>query len=141
MAEDATLEGSSGLADHPVSDRISRHEYLALVAKPKRGNKYGAKKTTVDGITFDSQREAEVYADLKRLERAGRISDLTLQRKFDLVINGERIGSYKADFCFLDNDKGNQLRVVDVKGVITRDFRRVKKIMQALHSIDVEIWK
>jgi hypothetical protein len=122
---------------------MSRHEYLASIAKQekKRGNKYGAKKTVIDGITFDSQREAEVYCDLCRLEKAGKIRDFTRQRKFELTINGQRIGSYKADFAFTDIEQGGRLRVVDVKGVITRDFRRVQKIMKALYDIDVEIWK
>ncbi|WP_458387136.1 DUF1064 domain-containing protein [Rhizobium pisi] len=42
------------------------------------------------GITFDSQREAEVYRDLKLLERAGPISGFERQRKFELIVNGKR---------------------------------------------------
>ena len=42
-------------------------------------NKYNAKKTELDGIVFDSRKEAGRYAELKLLERAGHIEDLTLQ--------------------------------------------------------------
>lgn len=44
-------------------------------------SKYKAKKTKVDGITFDSKKEAERYRQLKMLENAGHISDLELQKK------------------------------------------------------------
>jgi hypothetical protein len=124
-----------------MTEILSRDEYLAAVSKPKRANKYGAKKTTVDGITFDSKREAEVYSELKFLERAGRISGFERQRKFNLIVNREIIGTYRADFAFIDHDQDGRFRVIDVKGVITRDFRRVRKIIKAAYNIDVEVWK
>jgi len=124
-----------------MTETMSREEYLAAVAKPKRGNKFGAKRTVVDGITFDSKREAEVYGDLKLLEQAGRIGGFVRQRKFELIVNGEIIGTYRADFAFIDHDQDGRLRVIDVKGVVTRDFRRVCKIIKAAYNIEVEVWK
>lgn len=124
-----------------MTEILSREEYLAAVANPKRANKYGAKKTTVDGITFDSKREAEVYGELKLLERAGRVSGFERQRKFNLIVNGEIIGTYRADFAWIDHDQDGKFRVCDVKGVITRDFRRVRKIIKAAYNIEVEVWK
>lgn len=52
-----------------------------------RGNrpKYGNKKVTFDGITFDSKREMQRYVVLKEAERKGEITDLELQPKFELV--------------------------------------------------------
>ncbi|MDD3747626.1 MAG: DUF1064 domain-containing protein, partial [Anaerostipes sp.] len=44
-----------------------------------RYSKYGARKTVIDGITFDSKREAKRYQELKLLEQAGEISYLELQ--------------------------------------------------------------
>ena len=41
--------------------------------------KYHAKKTRLDGLTFDSQKEAQRYAELKLLERAGQIHSLRRQ--------------------------------------------------------------
>ncbi|WEA24047.1 DUF1064 domain-containing protein [Rhizobium binxianense] len=124
-----------------MTEIMTREEYRAAVAKPKRGNKFGAKKTMFEGILFDSKREAEVYRDLKLLERAGRISGFERQRKFELIVNGEIVGTYRADFAFIDHDQDGRFRVVDVKGVVTRDFRRVQKIIKAIYNIDVEVWK
>lgn len=124
-----------------MSERMSAKQYREAIAKPKRGNKFGARKTAVNGITFDSQREAEVYRDLKLLEAAGRISGFERQRKFNLVVNGVIIGSYRADFAFIDHGQDGRFRVVDVKGVVTRDFRRTQKIIKAAYNIEVEVWK
>jgi len=124
-----------------MTERMSAKKYQDAMAKPKRGNKFGARKTVVDGITFDSKREAEVYGELRLLERTGRISGFERQHKFNLIVNGEIIGSYRADFAFIDHDQDSRFRVVDVKGVITRDFRRVQKIIKAAYNIDVEVWK
>lgn len=124
-----------------MTETLTRKQYLAEVSPKKRGNKYGAKKTVVDGITFDSKREAEVYADLKLLEKAGKISGFTRQRKFELIVNGEIIGTYRADFAFIDHEQDGRLRILDVKGVITRDFRRVQKIITAAYNIEIEVWK
>jgi hypothetical protein len=124
-----------------MSETMTREEYQAAIAKPKRGNKFGAKRTLVDGITFDSKREAEVYFDLKLLERAGRISGFERQRKFNLIVNGEIIGTAKIDFAFIDHDQDGKFRVVDVKGVVTREFKRTQKIIKAAYNIEVEVWK
>ena len=48
-------------------------------------NKYNAKKTEVNGIIFDSRKEAGRYVELKMLEKAGYITDLKLQQKFILM--------------------------------------------------------
>ena len=57
-------------------------------------SKYNAKKTIVDGITFDSKHEADRYCELKLLLRAGAITDLRLQVPFELqpafTVNGKK---------------------------------------------------
>tara|TARA_R110000824_G_scaffold352968_1_gene540110 strand:+ start:403 stop:723 length:321 start_codon:yes stop_codon:yes gene_type:complete len=103
-----------------------------------RKNKYNAKKTNVDGITFDSKRESRRYLELKTLLHAGHISDLELQIPFPCIVNDKKICSYKADFAYIQDGK----RVVeDVKGFVTRDFRLKKKLVEALHGIEVVIVK
>ena len=47
--------------------------------------KYHAKRTRLDGLTFDSQKEARRYAELKLLERAGQIHSLRRQVKYELI--------------------------------------------------------
>lgn len=104
----------------------------------RRGrNKYGAKKTVIDGITFDSKREAARYLELKTLLRAGQITDLRCQVRYQLVVNGVKIGSYRADFCYQEN---GQEVVEDVKSAATkalRDYRLRKKLMLALYGIEI----
>ena len=79
-------------------------------------NKYKAVKTTVDGITFDSKKEANRYVDLCRLESAGYIAHLRLQPEFPLMVNGTKIGKYVADFSYLRN---GQRIIEDVKSKAT----------------------
>lgn len=45
-------------------------------------NKYNARKTQIDGITFDSLAEAARYHELKLLESAGEIANLECHRRF-----------------------------------------------------------
>lgn len=88
-----------------------------------RRNKYGNKKTVIDGITFDSKKEASRYVDLSLLERIEEISDLELQPKFEIIPainwNGKRLRAryYIADFKY--KQKGIVI-VEDVKSEISK---------------------
>lgn len=79
-----------------------------------------SRKTVYDGIEFDSRKEAARYAELVLLQKAGNISDLRLQVKYELIpaqyIDGkcaERAVSYKADFVYI---RDGETIVEDVKG-------------------------
>ncbi len=99
--------------------------------------KYRNTKTVIDGVTFDSKKESARYSDLKLMHRAGAITDLTLQPKFDIVINGQKVCSYIADFSYVEN---GVTVVEDVKSEMTRKlptYRLKKKLMKAVHSIEV----
>jgi len=103
-------------------------------------SKYGAKKTTVDGITFDSAAEAKRYAHLKLLERVGEISDLKLQEPFACKV-GDRglvVCTYRADFSYFDERERRQ-RVEDVKGMDTPLSKLKRKLVHAIHGVEVEI--
>lgn len=107
-----------------------------------RPNKFGAIKTTLDGIRFDSKRESAVYADLKLRERAREIVQLKVHPQWEITINGDLIAKYKADFSF--KEISGQFRVIDVKSPATakkRDFVLIRKLMRALYRIDVEVWQ
>ena len=92
--------------------------------------KYHAKKTTIDGITFDSRLEAERFQQLRLLEQAGEINNLTLQPEFQIFIGrrdsktGEKVKSryYVGDFMYIDKT-GHKVIVEDTKGVETPEFR------------------
>ena len=102
---------------------------------PKPKNKYGARKTAVDGHVFASAAEAARYVELKRLEAAGEVVGLELQPRYPLDVNGVRVGAYVADFYYRD---ANSTPVTeDVKGVRTPVYRMKKKLMLALYGIDI----
>ena len=97
-------------------------------------NKYGAKKTTVNGITFDSGAEARYYKKLLEQKRAGEIKDFDLQPKFLLQPafkkNSKTIRSinYIADFKVYHLD--GSISIVDVKGVETETFNIKRKLFE-----------
>ena len=108
--------------------------------------KYGARKTVIDGITFASRREASRYCELKTLERAGKIKNLQLQRKYTLIGSQrdaegkviERPVTYVADFVYKD---ANGVTVVeDTKSPATRTPQYVikRKLMLSIYGIRVK---
>lgn len=95
-------------------------------------NKYRARKTTIDGITFDSKGEARRYGELKLMERAGAISNLelqpvyVLQEAFRCPRNGaQRAIKYIADFRYTE---GGKTIVEDFKGKETEAYRIKRKL-------------
>lgn len=103
----------------------------------RRANKYGAVKTTVEGITFDSGAEARRYQQLRLLERAGEISDLERQVSYRIDINGVHVCNVRPDFRYRDNRAGKVV-VEDVKGgPATAVFRLKQKLVLAAHGITV----
>ena len=105
-------------------------------------SKYHSRKTTVDGIEFDSQKEARRFRELCLLERAGKITELQQQVKFELIpsqrIDGkvvERACTYIADFVYMENGK----KVVeDTKGFKTKDYIIKRKLMLHVHGIRIQ---
>lgn len=58
---------NKGESEGVSQERISTEQYREMVENEKT-HKYGAKKTTIDGITFDSKREAEYYEGTKAIK-------------------------------------------------------------------------
>lgn len=98
--------------------------------------KYHARRMEIDGHSFDSTAEGNRYLELKLLESAGEIRDLELQPSYPLVVNGVKIGVYRADFRYVDCKEGT-LVVEDVKGVKTEVYRLKRKLLMALYNIDI----
>lgn len=100
-------------------------------------SKYNSRKTTVDGITFDSKKEARRYLVLKQMEQDGEIKNLRLQVQFELVpsfeiiIDGKkrkrRPITYVADFVYY---KGNEKVIEDVKGLRPPVYKIKKKLFE-----------
>lgn len=96
--------------------------------------KYRNIPTEVDGIRFDSKREAARWSQLKLMERAGYITDLERQVRYPLNVNGVQICNYICDFKYIRN--GAPV-VEDSKGVRTKDYIIKAKLMKAIHGLDV----
>jgi len=100
------------------------------IGTPKK-SKYGNVKTQVDGTTFMSKHEAEIYSELQLLEKAGEITALSLQVPFTLA-GGVK---YIADFVYYDK-RNQEWTVADAKGFKTDTYKIKKKLMA---EIGVEI--
>ena len=100
-------------------------------------NKYKNVEQIVDGIKFQSRREATRYAELMLLQRSGLIQNLRLQVPFELIPKqqGERAVKYIADFVY---DENGETIVEDVKGVRTDVYKIKKKLMLKVHGIRVK---
>lgn len=126
-----------------MSGKLSPSERLIAAyaeLKPKR-NKYGARKTVLDGIRFDSKAEAAYYANLKIREREGEIGNVDLQRPYVVLSpTGEVVCTYVADFTFWDRVE-DRFRVIDVKGVETDVFKLKRKLVRAFLGIEIEVVK
>lgn len=109
-------------------------EFLARTgqapAKPKRKNKYNAKKARVDGLCFDSKKEAEYYNELKFRARAGDIAGFLYHGKMIVAegVDGQAGVTYEPDFVVLNND--NTYEIIDTKGVETQVFKTKIKVLR-----------
>ena len=120
----------------------------------KAGNKYHAKKVSIQGEVFDSKKEARRFLELQMLEKAGKISGLQRQKKFVLVpaqyepettgprggkIKGkllEREVAYYADFVYFDEEEKDFV-IEDTKGVRTLDYIIKRKLMLWLNGYQI----
>lgn len=103
-------------------------------------NKYHAKKITLDGIVFDSRKEAQRYCELKTAAEVGLIKDLKCQPEFEIIpkCGKERAAKYHADFSYIDSS--GTLIVEDVKSraTKTRDYILRRKLMNWRYGIQVK---
>lgn len=118
------------------------------------GKKYGNAKSEVDGEIFDSRKEARRYIELQWLLKAGTITDLHRQVRFELIPaqrepdtigprGGRKPGkliekevSYIADFVYTDTETGRRI-VEDTKGVRTKEYIIKRKLMLYVHGIRI----
>lgn len=109
----------------------TRMEEIVGEENLEKKSKYSSAKTDVDGVTFDSKKEAEFYAELKLREKAGEISRLRLQPRYLLQEAFKHEGKqyreieYVADFEYIEN---GETVVVDVKGFKTAVYMIKKKL-------------
>lgn len=117
-----------------------------MMYQPRR-TKYGSRKITVFGITFDSKREAQRYMELSSMQRAGKIANLETQVPFELIppIRDDygklvqRGCDYVADFVYdAVNLDGSKTHVVeDAKGFRTEVYKIKRKLMLWRYGIQI----
>ena len=97
------------LSDLPpkAQEQVARKMQVQLREKQEKQRKYHNQPCEVDGVKFDSQKEARRYRELMALLRAGKIRDLKLQPQFTLqesykTPEGKRVQAirYVADFSY-----------------------------------------
>lgn len=124
-----------------MTGRMSAVELRADQERPKR-QKYNAQRTTLDGISFDSKREAKRWAELKLLEQAGEIIDLRRQvvvplegRDGPLLSRKGRQMRITVDFGYVEVASGLTI-YEDAKGMPTRDYE-VRRAVAAAQGVEV----
>ena len=107
-------------------------------APQQKRNKYNARRVTVDGISFDSRKEADYYSALKLQLRAGLIKGFCRQPRFPLTENSLRAVEYVSDFIVFNND--GTADIIDVKGMETDVFRlKMKQMRERFPKLEVKL--
>ena len=102
-------------------------------------NKYKAVRTLVDGVLFDSKKEAAHYQNLRAMERCGVISGLECHKRYTLEVKGTKICDFEPDFVFMY--AGGEKSAHDVKGLRKGSayqlFRIKARLFEALYGVRV----
>lgn len=117
-----------------MTQRIKAADLRAILAKPKGTKRVkNAERTCVQGIWFDSKKEARRFGELSLLQKAGHIHSLTLQKKIGLEGRDNPIRTetgrqmiYKADFYYYDN----RIRAWIIEDVKPGNFRTEKYLLK-----------
>jgi len=121
--------------------KVGKFKPLPSVKKP---SKYRNVKTEVDGIKFDSKKEAERWIELKSLEAAGKVKDLRRQVRVPLNVSGTLVAHWVADFeytCYAFCNAYPSKIWEDVKSDYTRKmpvYRLKKKLVKAIYGVDIK---
>ena len=105
-------------------------------------SKYYSRKVKMNGVVYDSKKEANRWCELSLLAKAGKITNLQRQVKYELIpaqrIDGkvvERACTYVADFVY---ERDGKLVVEDTKGFKTKDYIIKRKLLLYVHNIRIK---
>lgn len=104
---------------------------------PKKRSKYGNTETEVDGVKFQSKKEANRYRELLLLLKTGEIGILRMQVEYELNPGGTHSLRYVADFVYIITKTGEEV-VEDVKGWRTKEYRKKRRLMKKVHGIVIK---
>jgi hypothetical protein len=102
---------------------------------PQTKSKFKNRKCIANGITFPSIHEAKRYIVLFYKQSAGEIFKLQVQVPFKIIVNGEKVCTYKADFVYF-NKAGTRI-VEDAKGMKTPIYNLKKRLLFVAHGITI----
>lgn len=143
QAEEKLRDGAAVRTHKLATDEDSRRMPRSDRKLPRprlTRNKFGAKCCVYEGIRFDSLKEAERWRQLRIMEQGGLIHDLRHHVPYPLLVNGQSLGVYEADFVYRDVETA-EVRVEDCKGykkgAVYRLFQWKKKLMLACNGVDV----
>lgn len=120
---------------------------MGILTRPKQpgrggASKYGNHVLVVGGERFDSEKELIRYQQLRLLQRAGEISDLQRQVRYELIPaqcstggHKERSVVYIADHVYQEN---GATVVEDAKGYRTADYIIKRKLMLKVFGIVIK---
>ena len=109
----------------------SIEDYKNYTSKKTKKSKYRSNKISIDGHTFDSQKEADYYCELKIKLQANEINGFCMQPIFMLAPGLK----YKADFIVFNKD--NSTQIIDVKGFKTKEYIAKKKVFEDIYNLKI----
>lgn len=119
--------------------RMSEEEYKNFQNKkaPKVVSKFRSIKKEVNGLQFDSVKEANRYITLLAWQQSGQITELETHKPLSIDINGQHVCNYEADFVY---KKDGLVVVEDIKSAFTRKlqyYRLKRKLVQVCLEIEI----
>ena len=115
--------------------RMSEREFAKLTGQPVKRNKHNNNIVKTEEGTFQSELEYRRWCELKVLLRTGAIQDLRRQVPFKLIVNGLFVCKYYADFGYTED--GAQV-VEDTKGYATDVYKMKRRLMMAVHGVEIK---
>lgn len=101
--------------------------------------KFGNQFTEYNGRKYHSKKEARYARELDLLrfckDPSLRVVNVETQPRFPIAVNGRLICTYVADFRITYAD--GRIEVVDVKGFRTDVYKIKKKLVEAVHNIEI----
>jgi hypothetical protein len=129
-----------------MTETITAAEYRKIHAKTEKHKaqatrvKFGNEKCKIDGITFDSKKEAKYYGLYKLLVATRELKKFDVHVRYPLEVNGVLVCVYVADFVL--HYPNGKITVVDIKGDATVGlsvFRIKKQLMKACHGLNIHV--
>ena len=123
-----------------VSDdvRALNPELQTMMSAEEKPRKYHNQPVTVDGIRFDSGKEAARANELLMLLRAGEIIALVFHKRMPIHPEGSKPIYIEPDFIYVDKELN--IHVEDTKASITKTRAYIikRKLFEAKYKIKIE---